>query len=438
MPDDPERPSGTAMTATAPPPPGDTRSALRHWLAFLIGDRRAILALVGDRRLLLVGALLTLGAALAREHDAEDLVAEPWHLLLSPLASLAAALAFAALLMLSGTRRWQDPPGCGRIAIAIVAAFWLMAPMAWLYGIPWERLLDPVAAAEANVATLRIVSIWRVALLWRVTVVLTGARPLAAGVLTLGFADLAALAALNAMGGRLVVIMGGVRMDPAQRVVAQATTDALFLTMSGLLILGPALLVVVPWSGRRWTWTPVPGRLRLGGLAALAIVAIVAWGAAAAATWSEQRHARIVRVRVEAGDIAGMMHVLASISAEDLPPQWSPPGLAPGTIGPTARRALIEALAQRRAPPWVLDRYLQRLDLVLSTTPEVDPAALLALLEADAAGARRIRPSDLAARRLLRTRSELPPDLQLRLDAWLRAEDPQATAREHGAVTPSE
>src|SRR4051812_17654529 len=46
-----------------------------------------------------------------------------------------------------------------------MALFWLTAPIAWLYALPVERVLDPYRAAQANIALLSIVSLWRVLLM---------------------------------------------------------------------------------------------------------------------------------------------------------------------------------------------------------------------------------------------------------------------------------
>src|SRR4051812_42796131 len=53
-----------------------------------------------------------------------------------------------------------------------MALFWLTAPIAWLYALPVERVLDPYRAAQANIALLSIVSLWRVLLMSRVLAVL--------------------------------------------------------------------------------------------------------------------------------------------------------------------------------------------------------------------------------------------------------------------------
>ena len=57
--------------------------------------------------------------------------------------------------------------------LTFLGLYWMTAPLAWLYGIPYERFLNEVNAAQANVWTLELVSVWRVLLISRVVAVLT-------------------------------------------------------------------------------------------------------------------------------------------------------------------------------------------------------------------------------------------------------------------------
>ena len=53
---------------------------------YLLGRESAILEVIESRGVLLLGFLFVLSAGFAREYDGEDLVAEPWHVLI-PLAA---------------------------------------------------------------------------------------------------------------------------------------------------------------------------------------------------------------------------------------------------------------------------------------------------------------------------------------------------------------
>ena len=56
----------------------------------------------------------------------------------------------------------------------ILGLFWLTAPLAWLYGLPFERYLPPAAARRARLGALGVVSVCRVALMTRCVSVLCG------------------------------------------------------------------------------------------------------------------------------------------------------------------------------------------------------------------------------------------------------------------------
>src|SRR4051812_42772891 len=105
-------------------------------LLFLLGDADAIRRLAADPWTLAVGAPLVLSAGLARHHDAHDLRRQWWRLLIPFAAStLAAAVLFLVLALAS--RGGLATLDLGR---GLLGLFWLTAPFAWLYGLPFERL----------------------------------------------------------------------------------------------------------------------------------------------------------------------------------------------------------------------------------------------------------------------------------------------------------
>src|SRR5690606_14846322 len=97
--------------------------------------------------------------------------------------------------------RVSDPMSIGRDYLSFMALFWMTAPIAWLYAIPAERLLEPMAAARLNLAFLAVVSVWRVLLITRVLSVLTGGSMWPIGVRVLLVALIEVLA---------VIFFGGV------------------------------------------------------------------------------------------------------------------------------------------------------------------------------------------------------------------------------------
>ena len=191
-------------------------------LGYLIGSRSAILTLAGHPHSWLLGLVFVLSAGFAREYDGEDLLHEPWYLAVPLGASLVSSfLLFCVLYIPSGLTGASGPPFVAAYR-TFLGLFWMTAPLAWLYAVPYERLLDPVSAAYANVFTLALVSAWRVALMVRVGVVLFGLSPWAALFRVLAFSDSAALVAINFLPFSIIEIMGGVRVSEADSVVRSA------------------------------------------------------------------------------------------------------------------------------------------------------------------------------------------------------------------------
>ena len=81
---------------------------------YLTGDRRAILQLAASPWTLLIGAIFVLSAGLARDYDGEDLLREPWHLLIPFAASIAASLILFGLACLK-VMRGETWPGLWRV-----------------------------------------------------------------------------------------------------------------------------------------------------------------------------------------------------------------------------------------------------------------------------------------------------------------------------------
>jgi len=229
---------------------------LRTLGRYLIGDRAAILELASDRRALAVGAIFVLSAALAREYDSAQLAEQPWRLLLPFAASLAAS--FILFLITCGklfTREKDRPPFLSAYR-SFLTLFWFTAPMAWLYAVPYEQFLAPADAVRANLLTLALVSIWRVALITRVVTVLTAYRLRTALVLVLAFgATIATGLAIANFSKPVIDIMGGVaeptESEKVMRGVTWSTTCLGLLAVPVLWILGLVFL-----SGEKPVWQP--------------------------------------------------------------------------------------------------------------------------------------------------------------------------------------
>ena len=100
-------------------------------LRFLSGSESAMAALAVHPWSLRVGLAFVLLAGVAREYDGEDLLGEPWHLLVPLVASLVSCTLLFLLLNFGAWRKGvarEDRPGY----LAFLRLFWLTAPLAKL------------------------------------------------------------------------------------------------------------------------------------------------------------------------------------------------------------------------------------------------------------------------------------------------------------------
>src|SRR5207302_8737220 len=122
---------------------------------------RAIREIASSRPSILVGFLSCLSAALARHYDGKYLLREPWFLLAPAAASLpTSSLLFFFLYLATSIKARNVLPDFASCYLSFLGLYWMTAPLAWLYGFPYERFLNGVDVVQANVWTLELVSIW--------------------------------------------------------------------------------------------------------------------------------------------------------------------------------------------------------------------------------------------------------------------------------------
>ena len=340
---------------------------IRTLARFLIGDRGVIATLSADPRALKLGLLFTISAGLAREYDAEYLLAEPWHVLLPLAASLAAASILWAVLSIC-LRPGRHPEGPTAYALypRFLTAFWLTAPLAWSYAVPWERLLSETDAAYANLWTLGLVAAWRVLLIMRVASVLYRVRTFAACWPVLLFCSAMALVAVSQMNVQIVVIMGGVRLNEAEQALHSlargvAMLSCLTLPLSALqcltLVLKPPELQLPP--------APEPSPPTRGPWL-LAGVAIAAGLIGLSLTQGQQARRFEVDRLVTAGEYRAAVDVLCAHPRDAFPPAWEPPPRELGDADTDALIGMTESLNSRReVPAWLLQAYGAKLRTAL-------------------------------------------------------------------------
>lgn len=375
------------------------------WM-FLLGSRAAVLdAAAGWRVALVAGALLVLSAGLARNYDGEDLRSEPWWLLGPYAASIITSLGLFCIYKLLAAGKGATLPA--RLYVPFLALYWLTAPLAWLYGVPYEKFLSPVDAVLANAATLAVVALWRVLLMARVAQVLLGCSLRSAVLVDLWF-GIAAIWLASLLGPKPVLdVMGGLRLSDVERVRAELVLGTLFWGLLATIVLAvPAILAArrmrLPRLAELASVGPSPragvhGTGRAWTAAWLAALAVVAWVPALVVEQPRQRHAWRVHTAIDTGRFDEAATLLADATPERMPAGWHVPiggaymdrqerlnGMlggverSPPRVPPWVRRQLVDTAGDSlitwgyapRGQAWaeILDGY--RADIAASTPRE--------------------------------------------------------------------
>lgn len=295
---------------------------------FLLGDRDAILELAASRWTILIGAIFVISAGLAREYDGEDLINEPWHALRPLGASLASGTTLFLLIhcaiMLRSAKAERKPPAFEKSYVIFLGLFWMTAPMAWLYAIPYERFMSPVDAIGVNLWTLALVAAWRVALITRVISVIYGVRAAPVFFIVMLFADAVVFAVVTMVPTPVIDVMGGIRHTDRDALIAGATFNLMILSVLTAPIWIIGSLIAIGWLKPDWR---VPRREASSPrpLLILATVSVLAFVPVMVFTQPEQANRRRAESMLLSGDVAAAFDFMSERSASDFPPQWNPP-----------------------------------------------------------------------------------------------------------------
>jgi hypothetical protein len=349
---------------------------------YLIGQRSAIEEIASNRNSLLIGFLFCLSAALARHYDGKYFWREPWFLLAPAAASiLTSSILFLAIYFATSTKARRLLPGIIPSYLTFLGLYWMTAPLAWLYGIPYERFLNEVNAAQANLWTLELVSVWRVLLISRVVAVLTPSSLFSAFIKVAVPAFALVFVAISFARMPLISIMGGIRVPPSVQPVADAYLFVMFFGFFALVIGGFVWLVSLFFASPESTFAGFrsqrPGAIGTG-LPILALAVILGFTAALPITQREQKLRYEVETDLKKNKIDEALSILTSHAQRDFPPQWTPPPwpeYGDGDKDPSLA-AIIKSLQTRSdVPLWVRSMYREKATLYLGnigpgTNPE--------------------------------------------------------------------
>ncbi len=343
--------------------------------------------------------MFVISAGLAREYDQEYLVREPWYVLLPMAASLVVSgLIFVAVGLAT---RWRTDGSSVPAAYgSFLALFWMTAPLAWLYAIPYERFLDPATATEANLWTLAVVAAWRVVLITRVISVWAHMHPVAAFFIVMLPADIAALIMNELSPVPLPAVMGGVRASDVDAMIwsAKMTVTTLGVLSLPVWIVGALWVLIARNDTRRLTTRASQRCPAARSLNWVAIASLLIWPFPLLATQQEQRLRWQVESRFRQGDIRGGLDAMSAREPRDFPPMWHPPGRYGYSQQTVDFFDVAAVIADHPTSAWVRAAYVGQFDGMLgdyrfwrSTSDVVRTAEILSQLPEGAAIARTTR-----------------------------------------------
>lgn len=275
----------------------------------------------------MLGALFVVSAGLARNYDGEDLIHEPWHLLMPFAASLGTAtvlfLMWKTICALAKARLpW-------RAFLPFLGIYWLTAPLAWLYGIPYEQWLPVEDAIGANVRTLMVVAIWRVIIMTRVIQLGVRSHPIPTFIIDVWYGIALIIAASFFSPRPILDMMGGMRGDPEVHAWSRATLSAQLLGLPIAMVLGViALLVAVSIKPKGMRYMPRVFGSTSGSYFApitwAGVIAIGIWIIPMLAMQPQQRLRSKTEALIRQGDHTAALRMMSQHEQDDYPRHWKP------------------------------------------------------------------------------------------------------------------
>ncbi len=338
---------------------------------YLLGSRDAIIDIVASKRSIVIGLLFVLSAGLAREYDGEDLIHEPWHILRPLAASLISGTVLFALVQFIAEIRahkiGETLPPPGEAWRSFMSLFWMTAPLAWLYAVPYERFMTPVAAVEANLWTLAAVSVWRVLLITRAISVLYGVSAITVFFIVMLFADGVAMIAVQLAPVPVIDMMGGIRHSPEDQVLANAATSVFVYGILTAPIWIVGALAAIVYFRPQWLSDPVPERATTArGMGVLAVLSLVAFISLAAVTQPEQVRRHKAERLFSEGRVAEALEYMSRHDHGDFPPHWDPPPRVGYSRRAPNMEPISSAMAQSWPADWVAAVYLDKIRTIIA------------------------------------------------------------------------
>jgi hypothetical protein len=326
---------------------------------FLFGGRDATLRIARSHQALWLGLLFVLAAGFAREYDGEDLLHEPWHVLIPLAASLGSSALLYFLVRGVAARRGATEPQLLSGYLDFLGLYWMTAPLALLYAIPFERFLSAPNSVRANLGLLALVAVWRVVLMIRVVAVIYNARLAAALFIVMFFADTLAAFILVATPLPIVSVMGGIRLSESEAVLHQVVWNLRALAVITWPIWAIGAATVTARRQPEWRYLRATGENHRvqPHLWAMGVAALAAWIFILPLTQPEQQLRRSVERDLRAGRIAEGLATMSAHQPGDFPPHWDPPPRVAYRERVPDLVKLQEQLDSAGVAPWVRGLY---------------------------------------------------------------------------------
>lgn len=362
--------------------------SLATFLLYLLGSEAAIRQMAENPWTIGVGLIFVLTAGIARSYRKHDLRSRPGYLLLPLAASVGTSmilfLMISAAMVLGGATLLHAQATESTSAFVVwmkgyasfLGLFWMTAPLAWFYGIPFERWTTRLKAVKTRLWCLGLVSLWRMVLMMRVLVVLLDCPTSAAVFTVMLFGDLVAVTALwvtQLLSLReadvtpyLLTGMGGIGPTAPAEVDLLSGVHGWVLGVG--ILTGPVWLIGAfnAW-GASDAWATLPhvsfaASSPTAGLTAFTAGSLVAWSLFLIPAQRRQRLRVRIETLAEKEPYDSALGEMSAHEASDFPPHWFPPPSGDFRTESSQQILLgmIERLTKSKPTAWVRESYLDQ------------------------------------------------------------------------------
>ncbi len=330
---------------------------------FYLGRREAIEQVATTKYLFWVSCLFIVSAGLARNYDHHLLLEEPmWITGPFGMAFFSSFLIFGFLRLVC---RIPLAPETHRFAnyTAWMRCFFLTAPLAWLYGIPYESFMPILPATQLNFATLLVVSIWRVYLMGQT------ARTLYKLPTVVAYSAMLIPASLEMMFGgvnktlNLVGIMGGMRLSESDQFLVDATSFVVVVSFWLAVVSLIVFLIFTKKSKGRGYQEKVSGKMP-HRILTVAGISVLVWLGAATIYQPKLSNMKALRTAIHSKDLDLAVELLQQTPESDYPPGHDIFSRYYSNLN--SKQALLAREAE--LPPWAVERLTKDVE-ALSNDP---------------------------------------------------------------------